>query len=104
MKELKLNQDGTLNIVNPDKFYAERSMWRGIQKYYLIGNIIETNNVDNINHKYEYIDLDDMSCNFMVKFNDLQKTLTNDMNLYNNKIFQFDDVEEFIKCMQEGLI
>lgn len=40
MKEIKRNLDGSVNIVNPDKYYVAKTVWRDMNKtnYFILTN------------------------------------------------------------------
>lgn len=105
MKEITLNQDGTLNILNPDKLYVMRFDWfradepsLGI-KYYIATKVQDK--------QWSFIRDTDAWFNSSLDANDLQycvdKMLRHN-NFYHNgrfNIFEFNNYQDFSQYLEQ---
>lgn len=97
MKEIKLNQDGSLNILNPEKIFVLRL--RDNRKLYLIDKHANS-------EYYAYVGICRDRSNYHTTFRSVQEIVTSQIVHYGHrdKVFQFESMEDFIQCMKEGKI
>lgn len=108
MKELKLNQDSTLNILDERKYYVAKLIWnddhrqhfweclhdnlylRSMYRFIKIGGMTELSVWDDVCFQN--------SCLRCIH------TMNESTRYYQGTLYQFENKQEFIKARSEGLI
>lgn len=107
MKIIKNNSDGTLNILNPDKFYIVKTVWRDfVRVNYFI--IIKTNGfygfvTHHLSTKRITLPIYDIHKDMQRAFEEWRSDMPTD-HRYVGTLYQFDNEQEFIKAHEEGML